>query len=134
MEYNSGFARPATEDEKIPVFIFSVVFDYLHYKEVNRENGFPYYQFLQCTKGNGILRIYGEEYKINKGDAFLLPKDVTHIYIKQCDEWLIDWIVFSGSCTDEIFVNLDLQGFSVYQNEYSAESHHIIQDVVKLYQ
>lgn len=37
MEYNSGFAKTATEDEKIPVFIFSAAFDYLHYKEGNKE-------------------------------------------------------------------------------------------------
>lgn len=134
MEHNSGFARPSIDDDKIPIFIFSNAFDYLHYKEVNRENGFPYYQFMQCTKGSGTLWIYNEKYKINKGDAFLLPKNIPHRYIKDSDIWLLDWIVLSGSCLDEIFKNLELPQFSIYKNSFSPEIHHMIQDTVKLYQ
>ncbi len=133
MEYNAGFARPTTEDENVPIYIFSAAFDYLHYKEVNRVNGFPYFQFLQCTLGSGLLNIYGREYKINEGTVFLLPANVPHRYIKTCEQWLIDWIVFSGSCCGPIMKGLGITDFAVYENRSSPEIHSIIQRTVNLY-
>lgn len=134
MEYNAGFARPTVEDEKVPVYIFSTAFDYLHYKEINRVKGFPYYQFMQCTKGIGKLYIYNNEYEIKKGDVFLLPKNVPHRYIPVTDEWLIDWIVFSGSCINEIMKNLSIDKFSVAVDRFSPQIHNAIKNIVNLYQ
>lgn len=134
MEYNAGFARPTSADEDIPVFIFSAGFDYSHNKEVNRINGFPFRQFLQCVKGSGILTIDGKEYTINKDTAFILPKNVPHKYIKTSDEWLLDWIVFSGSCLESIIEKLLIPSFAVYENKFSHEIHNTIQKIIKLYQ
>lgn len=133
-EYNSGFARPNVEDEKTPVFIFSTAFDYLHNNEVNRINGFPYHQFLQCVEGCGTLYIYGKSYIIHKNTAFLLPKDVPHRYVKSSEPWLLDWIVFSGSCLEQIMTSLNIPQFAVYEKGFSIKIHQTIQNIVKLYQ
>lgn len=50
-----------------------------------------------CTEGCGWLEINGEEWPVNKNDAFLIPQHIPHIYGADPDNpWSNYWVHFQG--------------------------------------
>ena len=61
-----------------------------------REEGYPGYQLIYCTRGEGILKLNNTEYNVKTGDAMYLPPDIPHEYYPTGDVWETHWIAFSG--------------------------------------
>lgn len=132
-EHNCAYARPSVTDDNIPIFAYGLAFEYLHYKEIPRETGFPLFQILQCTNGSGILEVNNNSYCIEPGDVFLMPKDLPHKYYPVTSDWLLDWITFSGSAIDNIVSGLNINRFELYKNQYSADIQFQIKEIINIY-
>ena len=82
--------------------------------KIERLNGFPYYQWIHCTKGSGKLLIEGKEFIISSGTGFYIAKDYPHEYFPLETPWETHWISFDGYGVEEILKSVGLDGFGVY--------------------
>lgn len=64
---------------------------------VNREEGYPYPQFLYSWQGRGRLTIEGRTREIPARSILFLPAGVPHHYEPLTDIWDIRWFVPAGS-------------------------------------
>lgn len=81
---------------------------------LNREEGYPYYQFIYCTKGEGILRVNKNEYIIGEGKGFYLPPNLPHEYFRTHEKWETHWITFDGPGGFELLKALDFTDAKVF--------------------
>lgn len=100
------YCYPIIGDEsKLPVYLIGIGATEYQY-QLTRENGYPYHQFIYCTKGEGVLRVNGEQHRIGEGRGFYLPPDVAHEYFRTHDKWETHWITFGGKGCDELLSSL----------------------------
>lgn len=105
----TDFSYPILGEEcKLPFYVVGIGgSDWQH--KVRRDEGYPYYQMIYCMRGEGTLRVDGNEYIIAEGQGFYLPPNVPHEYFKNQEIWETHWITFDGR---EILNLLDVLGFS----------------------
>lgn len=96
--------------------IFPSFYGKNHIQEhVERPNGILEYQWLQSTKGRGIVKINGEKIFIDKGNALFLMSNQGHSYYGvDSEEWQTDYICFNGKACSEILNSLGFNESSVY--------------------
>lgn len=70
-----------------------------HYRE--REDGADQYILIYCTEGNGIIEVEDQIYRLEKSDAFCIPRNVRHkYYADEKEPWSILWVHFKGDNTN----------------------------------
>ncbi len=66
-----------------------------HY--IPRPGGSYDYILICCTEGRGWLEMKGQEWVVNKNEAFLIPQHTPHIYGADPDDpWSNYWVHFQG--------------------------------------
>lgn len=66
-----------------------------HYRE--RREGIEAYIFLYCTEGEGIVYVKGQEYLLQKNEAFCIPAhEAHHYYSSKVNPWSLLWVHFKG--------------------------------------
>lgn len=75
---------------------------------VDRDKGFPYYQFAYCTAGRGIFRIDGKEYIIEEGMLFYFEPDIPHEYHMLTEDFSTRWIIFMGNNIGAVMDNVSI--------------------------
>lgn len=80
-----------------------------------REKGWPKFQWLQCTKGRGLLKIRGEEYSISPGQGMLLYPNEFHEYYAISEPWEVHWFSFIGKQAADILKSLQFVHSQVMQ-------------------
>lgn len=133
MEKNAAFGRPSELEEKFPVYVGGAGFDYIH-TMVERPNGFPLFQWLYCTQGEGCFEIYGQKFELKKDTAVLVPPFVPHQYYACSELWTLDWVSLGGACLSEICAGLSLPSFSVSEQVNGAQIQQCIKEIVNIYQ
>ena len=99
---------------KLPYYSIGIGYSY-NQEYITRPNGFPYYQWIQCRKGRGELRINGQVYTIEENQGMLLFPDTPHEYSALTGNWEVDWIIFGGKQVENFFkVTLDTKQSGVY--------------------
>lgn len=74
-----------------------------------RPTGHVYNQVIYTAKGEGILTIDGEEYRIPENSGFFLPAHYPHDYLsKEGVDWETHWVSFSGAACEPILESLGL--------------------------
>lgn len=69
-----------------------------HYRE--REEGADQYILIYCTEGKGIIEVEDQIYRLEKSDAFCIPRNVRHkYYADEKEPWSILWVHFKGENT-----------------------------------
>jgi len=69
----------------------------------------PHYLMHFVLRGKGIYQVKGKEFKVNKGEAFLIrPQDVTYYEADLEDPWEYVWIAFDGEEADAILEEYQL--------------------------
>lgn len=131
-EYNCGHGRPSIEETQLPVIALRAAFDY-ETISVERPNGFPYYQWLQSSKGSGILQIQDNVYEIKENSGFIMPPDIPHKYDVKGEEWKLDWLVFDGLCLEDILTSYKINEFKIYNNIDLYKNKASIMEIVKIY-
>lgn len=70
-----------------------------HYRE--REDGADQYILIYCTEGKGIIEVENQIYRLEKSDAFCIPRNVRHkYYADEKEPWSILWVHFKGDNTN----------------------------------
>ena len=70
-----------------------------HYRE--REDGADQYILIYCTEGKGIIEVGDQIYRLEKSDAFCIPRTVRHkYYADEKEPWSILWVHFKGDNTN----------------------------------
>jgi len=70
-----------------------------HYRA--RPNGAPEHILKLCVGGEGWLEIDGKHEIIRKNQAFLIPRNVPHVYgASERDPWSVHWVHFVGTLSD----------------------------------
>lgn len=97
------------DEVKLPVYVTGVGATDPE-RRCARPSGHVYHQIIYTARGEGILTIDGEEYRIPKCTGFFLPANYPHNY--QCKEgttWETHWVSFSGSSADQVLSSLGLK-------------------------
>ena len=86
-----------------------------------RDDGYPSYQIIYCTRGSGVLKLGEETYNIGAGDAFYLPPKVPHEYYPVGDIWETHWITFDGREFPQLLEHIRLDKAKVFHiNDLNA--------------
>lgn len=83
-------------ENKLPYFAEGIGVFY-DQEDVSRPDGYPFYQWIQCRKGKGILTMNGNRYTVSEGQGMLLFPHEPHFYRAAEGIWQVDWIIFRGS-------------------------------------
>lgn len=86
-----------------------------------RDDGYPSYQIIYCTRGSGVLKLGEVTYNIGAGDAFYLPPKVPHEYYPVGDIWETHWITFDGREFPQLLEHIRLDKAKVFHiNDLNA--------------
>jgi YesN/AraC family two-component response regulator len=92
---NMTFAILNDSIKELPVYVNGIGCLY-EQEDIKREKGYSNYQWIQCCKGSGEVRLNGEIIKLEEGKGMLLFPNEEHKYYKLSNEWYVDWIDFNG--------------------------------------
>lgn len=110
----TDFSYPILDNEiQLPLYVTGVGWSDKEW-HVKREEGFPYYQVIFCTNGQGKLIADGTEYTIEAGKGFYLPKNYPHEYYATQEIWETHWVTFDGREIPELMKALGFPNFRVY--------------------
>ncbi|WP_176584745.1 AraC family transcriptional regulator [Priestia megaterium] len=99
------FPALSDEDMKLPFYVTSTG-SWRHQTHIKRQGEFPDYQWIQCIKGRGELRVNDEVYIIKENEGMFLTPHVPHEYYPVTSEWQVCWVSFNGSVIDDIMLSL----------------------------
>lgn len=117
-----SFQYKKNEYDSIPLLITLLGIDH-HQEPVYRTHGIPMSQFLYCKEGKGELILDNRKYVIDKGQGFLILKDVPHEYHAVEGDWVLNIVGFNGN-----IVPLLLRSLKIYQSgAYSLGKRDIIE-------
>ncbi len=63
---------------------------------IDRPQGHPCYQWIQCRNGKGRLTMGGKSYILEKGLGMLLFPHEPHEYHAVREPWEVDWVILEG--------------------------------------
>ena len=117
----TDYYYPVLSDEiNLPMYVLGVGARDCEWHFV-REDGYPNYQIIYCTRGSGVLKMDGKTFDINEGDAFYLPPKVPHEYYPKGEIWETHWIVFEGREVPEMLKHIKLDKAMVFHiNDINA--------------
>ena len=73
----------------------------------------PVYVVEYIVKGEGTVRCYGKEYRINSGYVYILPKDMEHLYYSdKTNPWIKKWFNVTGKLCENYFMFFSIVIFS----------------------
>lgn len=90
-------------DLNLPYYFAGIGYNY-EQENINRPDGYPDYQWIQCRSGKGELNLNGVIHTIEKGQGMFLFPNEPHEYHAIGGEWNVDWIIFKGTHVQS-FVN-----------------------------
>ncbi len=98
---------------RLPIYLKTIG---IHYEEtvVNRPQGFPAYQWIQCTSGEGIFQYEQKEYKIKSGQGLFIYPHVKHSYYALQKPWITHWVSFDGYGIKALLESLHISRTDIY--------------------
>lgn len=100
-------------DSQLPIHLTTVGhWDYQ--LRLRRPEGFPDYQWLQCSSGTGELIIGDQRHLVKPGQGFLLFPHEPHAYRPLTEPWDLHWISFNGSITTSLLNQAGVTKSGVY--------------------
>ena len=110
----TDFTYPILNDEvQLPFYVIGVGASDTEW-HVKRDEGFPYYQFIYCVRGQGKLLVDGKEFIIEEGQGFYLPKDYPHEYFPTQEIWETHWVTFEGKAVPEFMNTIGFPNWRVF--------------------
>lgn len=98
---------------QLPLFLESLGYNW-NQDHVIRQNGFPYFQWIQCCEGKGKFILGDHEYLVSPGQGLILYPNVPHEYYPIEEPWIVNWISIGGYATNDLFNNSPLKRSGVY--------------------
>ena len=115
----------------LPLFIESAGWNQ-HQKEFRREQGYPYYHWLQTAEGVGEFSYSGgEPFELPPHHGVMLFPDVSHWYRPTGDStWSTYYITFGGIYVQQIMEALDVHHTGVYRWEPGSPMDLFLHEVI----
>jgi AraC family transcriptional regulator, arabinose operon regulatory protein len=118
-------------DTSLPYYIIGVGCSY-EQEHINRPNGFPYYQWIQCRHGSGELKIGERTYTVSENQGMLLFPEEAHEYSALSESWEVDWIIFGGENVGKfIQQTAKIKNSGVY---FITRPHGVSDKIVRIYE
>lgn len=103
-----------TETERqLPFYLTGVGCHYLQ-EHVNRDQGYPAFQWIQCHHGEGRLLLDGNIYPVKPQQGIFLYPDIAHEYYGVTETWEVDWIGFDGQQVAPVIKTMGLGESGVF--------------------
>lgn len=103
-----------TQDTDLPLSVKA--FGIHHPQEpVDRQSGFPFYQWFYTAKGRGELIINQQRYLLTEHHGFLIHPHLAHSYHALTDDWTVHFVAFGGVLADAILQSLHMSESGVYE-------------------
>jgi AraC family transcriptional regulator, arabinose operon regulatory protein len=83
-------------ENKLPVYLVGVG-SHVNQRPIDRPSGFPFFQFIYCTGGSGILHVGDSKRRITCQQGFFLYPNEPHEYYATDEPWGTHWITFDGT-------------------------------------
>jgi AraC-like DNA-binding protein len=111
--HNMIFPLITNFDAKLPIYLNGLGFRHIQ-EDVSRPNGIPYYQWIQCRHGKGVLIVGGYTYDVCENQGMLIFADIPHEYYAIEPPWEVDWISIGGYGGESFFRNSGIIKSGVY--------------------
>jgi AraC family transcriptional regulator of arabinose operon len=82
-------------DTQLP-FYFVGIGQWNNQEAIHRPSGYPEFQWLHCTSGEGELIIEGRIRTIKPNQGIFMFPDIPHDYYAVREPWGVSWIAFNG--------------------------------------
>ncbi|KAA8748179.1 AraC family transcriptional regulator [Paenibacillus sp. UASWS1643] len=117
---NRNFPVLSARDKLLPFYLLGIG---LHHEQehIRRDQGIEDYQWIQCRSGVGKLKLSETEHIVKPGMGMLLFPGQKHEYYALSDSWEVDWIIFDGNGSANLFETVGIVDTCVYtlaQPEY----------------
>ena len=89
------FPFQGEEKTRLPFFLEGVGCRFVQ-DPIDRPQGHPCYQWIQCRGRKARLTMDGKTYILEKGMGMLLLPDQPHCYRAAQSPWEVDWVIFKG--------------------------------------
>lgn len=109
---------------QLPIYLYSAGINF-NQDEVERVEGYPAYQWIQCMEGRGIVTLGDKKFDLEKGMGMLIYKNEPHTYRALTKGWTTNWITFDGFVVKQL-----LHSFACYQSNYYYITN--LQDITKI--
>ena len=83
-------------------FMYDSVGNRWNQETTRRQNGYPYYHYLQTETGAGRIEIRGTSYTLEEGEGILIAPSVPHSYAKAAPSWTTLFATFTGTMASGI--------------------------------
>jgi len=104
----------------IPLFLESI--GYSAWERIfERPEGYPYYHWLHTLDGEGRFELFGDTFRLTKGQGVLLTPFTPHSYYPASDRWATIYLTFGGSAAPAIMESLGMNT-SIYYEEGDDQS------------
>lgn len=117
-------------DMQLPYY-FAGVGCFYEQEDIDRPQGHPDYQWIQCRSGRGQLSLNGTKHIIEKNRGMLLFPNEPHEYHALDSAWEVDWIIFRGKHI-ETFIRTIL-GLKHSEVRYITSPQILSNEILELY-
>lgn len=83
-------------------FIFDCVDRHWEQTDAFRENGLPFYNYLQTEKGQGIVEVCGKKILLRENEGIMIAPFIEHSYRKLDENWYTCFITITGTIESSI--------------------------------
>lgn len=128
----SAFLTLKEVERRLPVYMYGTGY-WSSQEEIVRPEGYPLYQWIYCTAGEGELFLGNEKYQVKAGTGIFLYPNEAHEYRASQEPWEIYWINFEGAQARTIVETAGLLKSGVYRaDENEAVIRNTMQEALRL--
>ena len=84
---------------------------------IDRKDGMPLVQWIQCVEGRGRMLLDGKEYDVNPGQGIFLHPNVPHSYSAVDFPWTVHFLCFEGYAVEKLLEHSPLTKSGVFTLE-----------------
>lgn len=111
---NGNVYMTVIQEQYLPLYLVCVG-GWKHQIPIERPNGWPEFQWIQCLSGKGVLKLAGEEHIVREGKGMLLFPNEYHEYYALSEPWEVRWFSFNGQQAGDLLRSLKLTRSQVLQ-------------------
>lgn len=101
IRYGNVYMTVTDMERGLPLYL-NCIGKWANQYPIERKEGFPEYQWIQCTAGQGILEMGNVRLTVGPGQGMLLFPHVPHQYYAHIEPWEVRWVAFNGTCAEMI--------------------------------
>lgn len=110
-----SFSVVSESERRLPFYLVGAGCDFDQDLDPHtRPVGYPYFQWIQCYEGEGVLRVNGTEESVPPHYAMFLHPKVPHEYFPRTRPWRVHWFTFAGAGVADVVNLVGLEESGVY--------------------